>query len=81
MYAKNVRLRVHSGLDSSPDRNFGMASYITQILIDGEQLIYQARLSIWSQATLVLIGVVLIPAFGFGLHIMYENAAALAGGF
>jgi uncharacterized membrane protein YdbT with pleckstrin-like domain len=47
-----------------------MASYITQILIDGEQLIYQARLSIWSQASLVLIGIVLTPVFGVGLLLL-----------
>ena len=47
-----------------------MTSYITQILIDGEQLIYQARLSIWSQASLVLIGIVLTPLFGVGLLLL-----------
>ena len=51
-------------------REFRMASYISQILIDGEQLIYQARLSIWSQAALVLVGILLIPAFGVGLLLL-----------
>jgi len=47
-----------------------MTSYINQILIDGEQVIYQARLSIWSQTALVLVGIVLLPAFGFGLLLL-----------
>lgn len=47
-----------------------MSSYINQILIDGEQVIYQARLSIWSQAALVLVGIVLLPAFGVGLLLL-----------
>ena len=44
-----------------------MTSYINQILIDGEQVIYQARLSLWSQFVLILLGVVLLPLYGFGL--------------
>ena len=47
-----------------------MSSYISQILINGEQLIYQARLSIWSQAALVLVGIVLLPVFGVGLLLL-----------
>src|ERR1700690_537086 len=47
-----------------------MTSYIDQILIDGEQVIYQARLSIWSQSVLVLMGIVLVPAFGAGLLLL-----------
>ncbi len=44
-----------------------MTAYINQILIDGEQVIYQARLSLWSQFVLILLGLVLLPLFGFGL--------------
>ena len=47
-----------------------MTSYINQILIDGEQVIYQARLSMWSQSVLVLMGIVLVPAFGVGLLLL-----------
>ena len=47
-----------------------MTSYINQILIDGEQVIYQARLSMWSQSVLVLVGIVLLPAFGVGLILL-----------
>ncbi len=47
-----------------------MTSYINQILTDGEQVIYQARLSMWSQFVLILVGIVLLPAFGIGLLLM-----------
>src|ERR1035437_3931675 len=47
-----------------------MSSYIKQILIDGEQVIYQARLSIWSQAALVLVGIVLLPVFAVGVLLL-----------
>ena len=44
-----------------------MATYIDQILIDGEQVIYRARLSLWSQFVLLALGAILLPAFGLGL--------------
>src|SRR5208282_3368458 len=44
-----------------------MTSYINQILTDGEQVIYQARLSMWSQFILILVGIALLPVFGVGL--------------
>ena len=47
-----------------------MTSYINQLLVDGEQVIYQARLSMWSQSALVLTGIVLLPAFGVGLLLL-----------
>jgi uncharacterized membrane protein YdbT with pleckstrin-like domain len=47
-----------------------MISYINKIMIDGEQVIYQARLSIWSQSAMVLVGIVLLPAFGVGLLLL-----------
>jgi len=47
-----------------------MTSYINQILIDGEQIIYQARLSMWSQSVLIMVGIVLLPAFGVGLLLL-----------
>ena len=42
-------------------------SYIQKILIDGEQIIYETKLSYWSRFWLFFIGVILIPAFGLGL--------------
>jgi uncharacterized membrane protein YdbT with pleckstrin-like domain len=47
-----------------------MSSYISQILLDDEQVIYQARRSMWSQSALVLVGIVLLPAFGAGLLLL-----------
>jgi uncharacterized membrane protein YdbT with pleckstrin-like domain len=47
-----------------------MTSYINQILIDGEQVIYQARLSMWSQFVVILAGIVLLPAFGVGILLL-----------
>lgn len=47
-----------------------MSSYISQILLDNEQIIYQARRSMWSQPALVLGGIVLLPAFGVGLLLL-----------
>ena len=47
-----------------------MASYITQILIEGEQVIYQARLSLWSQFILIFLGMVLLLLFGLGLILL-----------
>lgn len=47
-----------------------MTSYINKILIDGEQVIYQARLSMWSRSVLVLVGIALLPALGVGLLLL-----------
>jgi uncharacterized membrane protein YdbT with pleckstrin-like domain len=47
-----------------------MTSYISQNLIDGEQVIYQARLSMWSQFVLIMAGIILLPAFGAGLLLL-----------
>jgi uncharacterized membrane protein YdbT with pleckstrin-like domain len=44
-----------------------MVSYIDQILIDGEQVIYRAQLSLWSQFVLLALGAILLPVFGLGL--------------
>lgn len=47
-----------------------MSSYVTQILIDGEQVMYRARLSAWSQFVPIFFGVVLLPLFGIGLVLL-----------
>ena len=44
-----------------------MASGIEQSLTDGEQIIYQARLSLWSQFGTILLGLILLPVLGLGL--------------
>lgn len=48
-----------------------MTSYINQVLIDGEQVVYQARLSLWSQIVLILVGIILLPLFGLGLLLLF----------
>jgi uncharacterized membrane protein YdbT with pleckstrin-like domain len=45
-------------------------SYIDKMLTDGEQVIYQAYLSMWSQFVLILVGIVLLPVFGVGLLLL-----------
>ena len=45
-------------------------SYIDKILTDGEQVIYQAHLSMWSQFVLILVGIVFLPVFGVGLLLL-----------
>ena len=43
-----------------------MASYIDKVLIGGEQVLYRARISRWSLAPLLLLGILLLP-IGVGL--------------
>jgi uncharacterized membrane protein YdbT with pleckstrin-like domain len=43
-----------------------MASYIDKVLIGGEQILYRARVSRWTLAPLLVLGVVLLP-IGVGL--------------
>jgi uncharacterized membrane protein YdbT with pleckstrin-like domain len=43
-----------------------MASYIDKVLIDGEQVLYRARVSLWTLAPLLVLGVILLP-IGVGL--------------
>jgi uncharacterized membrane protein YdbT with pleckstrin-like domain len=43
-----------------------MASYIDKVLIGGEQVLYRARISLWTLAPLLVLGVVLLP-IGVGL--------------
>jgi uncharacterized membrane protein YdbT with pleckstrin-like domain len=38
-----------------------MASYIDKVLIGGEQVLYRARISRWSLAPLLLLGILLLP--------------------
>jgi uncharacterized membrane protein YdbT with pleckstrin-like domain len=45
-------------------------SYIDKMLTDGEQVIYQAHLSMWSQFVLILVGIVFLPVFGVGLLLL-----------
>ena len=47
-----------------------MTSYASRILVEGEQLIHLAHLSLWSQFVLILAGIILLPAFGLGLLLL-----------
>ena len=42
-------------------------SYIDDSLIEGEKILHRARISWWSQFGWVLLGIVLLAAFGLGL--------------
>jgi uncharacterized membrane protein YdbT with pleckstrin-like domain len=44
-----------------------MASYIDQVLINDERVLYRARLSKWSLWPQILFGALLVPLFGIGL--------------
>lgn len=44
-----------------------MASYVESTLIPDEKVIYIAKLSLWSLLPLLLIGLLLLPMWGFGL--------------
>lgn len=44
-----------------------MASYIESALTKGEQVIYQGRVSVWSQGPLLLLGLILLMFYGLGL--------------
>lgn len=44
-----------------------MASYISNVLLRDEKIIYQARISIWSLSPYIILGVPLITMAGFGL--------------
>ena len=44
-----------------------MASYVEGALTKGEQVIYQGKVSIWSLSPLIIIGLILLAAWGLGL--------------
>ncbi len=44
-----------------------MASYVESALIKGEQVIYQGKVSVWSLAPLLFLGLILLGFYGFGL--------------
>lgn len=44
-----------------------MSSYVEDALTKGERIIYQGRLSLWSFWFMILLGLLLLPAFGIGL--------------
>lgn len=44
-----------------------MASYVQSTLINDEKVIYEAKVSFWSLLPLIIVGTVLLAAWGFGL--------------
>lgn len=47
-----------------------MASYVDGVLIDGEAVQYIGRISLWSLAPLIALGIVLLPVAGLGLFFL-----------
>lgn len=45
-------------------------SYITDTVLPSEHVIYQTHVSWWSQFALVSVGIVTLPAMGFGLILL-----------
>ena len=52
-----------------------MASYVEGALTKGEQVIYQGKVSIWSLSPLIIIGLILLAAWGLGF--LFWIAAAI----
>ncbi len=44
-----------------------MASYVESALTKGEQVVYKGKVSIWSLAPTLLLGLILLPLYGIGL--------------
>ncbi len=44
-----------------------MGSYVQNSLIGEEKVIYEASISVWSMLPLLILGLLLLPVFGFGL--------------
>jgi uncharacterized membrane protein YdbT with pleckstrin-like domain len=47
-----------------------MSSYVEGALVQDEQLVHLGRVSLWSMAHLIALGVLLIPLFGAGLVLL-----------
>ena len=44
-----------------------MSSYVDQVLVPGERVVHVGRTSLWSVWHLLVVGLLLLPAFGLGL--------------
>jgi uncharacterized membrane protein YdbT with pleckstrin-like domain len=51
-----------------------MATYVEQALTSGERVIYSAKLSLWSQAHLLILGVLSLPIMGLGFLFLLNIA-------
>jgi len=47
-----------------------MTRYIEHILTDGERVVFEARVSLWSQWQLIALGIITLPLFGFGVFLL-----------
>jgi len=47
-----------------------MASYVEEVLVADERILYQGNISAWSLSLYLFLGVVLLPAFGLGLILL-----------
>lgn len=47
-----------------------MSSYVEGALVQDEQLVHLGRVSLWSMAHLIALGVLLVPLFGAGLVLL-----------
>lgn len=52
-----------------------MASYVESALTRGEQVVYQGKVSIWSLAPLLIVGLIFLAIYGLGL--LFWVAAAI----
>ena len=48
-----------------------MASYIEGALIKDERIVYTGHVSLWQMAWLIMLGIILLPAFGLGLIFLF----------
>ena len=44
-----------------------MTSYVDSVLISGETVLHHGHVSLWPHAWKIVVGIVLLPAFGLGL--------------
>lgn len=46
-------------------------SYVDRVLIKNEEVLYRATVSVWSLVPAIVLGVLLLPAMGFGLLLLF----------
>ncbi len=49
-----------------------MTSYVEGALVKDERIVHMGRISLWSLAHLIALGVLLLPAFGLGLIFLIQ---------
>jgi uncharacterized membrane protein YdbT with pleckstrin-like domain len=47
-----------------------VASYVDSVLISGEAVLHRGRVSLWPHTWKILLGILLLPAFGLGLVLL-----------